>query len=269
MERFQSELIKEDLKKKMVFIVGPRQSGKTWLSYKLELETLIKRSGFPEPLLSDSDLEAERWRLQYINSILSIDIFEIEQIQNIRAIRLLFELLRKRVGCPVSFKSISEDIGVSQNTVKKYIQILEALFVIFRVSPFSKNIARSILKEPKIYFFDHVLVEDEGARFENLVALSLLKDIYAQNDYLAKVKSLHYLRTKEGAEVDFAVAEGDKIEVIIEAKLAEKELDKNLVRFSKKHSLSAVQVLRNLSKPRTIQGIQVIPAEEYLGSLYL
>ena len=63
-------------------------------------------------------------------------------------------------------------------TVKKYIQILEALYIVFIVTPFSKNIARSLLKEPKIYFFDTGLVNgNDGSRLENLTALCLLKQI--------------------------------------------------------------------------------------------
>lgn len=237
------------------------------VSGNIELERLIRRGGFPEPLLAENDMDAARWRQQYTNSILSTDIFEIEQIQNFKALRLLFELLRKRVGSPVSFKSLSEDISVSPNTIKKYIEILEALFVVFRVNPFSKNIARSILKEPKIYFFDSGLIEDEAARFENFMAISLLKSVYFENDYFAKEKSLHYLRTKDGLEVDFAISNKSNLELIIEAKLSEKSLDKNLFAFSKRYDLKALQIVRNLSKARIFDGISLIPAEEFLVSL--
>src|SRR3990172_10894983 len=171
------------------------------------LERLIIRSGFPEPYLAENDIEANRWRLQYINSILSTDVFEIDRIYNIKAMQLVFNLLRSRVGTPISYQSLAEDVAISPTTVKKYIQILEALFVVFRVTPYSKNIARSLLKESKLYFFDTGLViGDEGAKLENLVAVSLLKHAYALTDYQAKEYSLHYLRTKNEVEVDFALA---------------------------------------------------------------
>ena len=71
---------------------------------------------------------------------------------------------------------------------------------------YSKNIARSLLKEPKIYFFDNGLVNgDEGAKLENAVAVCLLKHVYAKNDYLAEPYALHYLRTKDKLEVDDVV----------------------------------------------------------------
>ena len=89
-----------------------------------------------------------------------------------KAIRLLFELLRRRASAPISYQSLSEDLGISPVTVKKYVDILEALYIVFRVTPFSNNIARSILKEPKIYFFDTGLVMgDQGARLESFQAL--------------------------------------------------------------------------------------------------
>ncbi len=65
---------------------------------------------------------------------------------------MVFELLRRRVGSPVSYASIARDVKASPTTIIKYIQVLEALYIIFRVAPYSRNIARSILKEPKIYF---------------------------------------------------------------------------------------------------------------------
>ena len=105
-----------------------------------------------------------------MNSLLSTDIFEIDTIHNLKGMRLVFDLLRSRVGSPVSYQSLAEDVGISPMTVKRYIQILEAIFVIFVVTPYTRNIARSLLKEPKIYFFDTALVQgDEGAILENLV----------------------------------------------------------------------------------------------------
>lgn len=78
--------------------------------------------------------------------MLATDIFEFDKIGDIRAIQLVFELLRTKVGSPISYKSIAEDVGVAPNTVKKYIQVLEALYLVFRVTPFVKNIARSLVK---------------------------------------------------------------------------------------------------------------------------
>ena len=121
--------------------------------------------GFPEPFLSESEEEAARWRNQYYTDLVREDILEFGRIQEIKAMRQLVELLRSRVGSPLSYMSLAQDLQISPNTVKKYISILESLYIVFLVRPFHRNIARSILREPKLYFFDSgFLKADEGVR---------------------------------------------------------------------------------------------------------
>lgn len=236
----------------------------------LDIEKLIQRGGFPEPYLAENVIEVDRWRMQYITSVLSTDVFEVDQIHNIKAMQLVFNLLRNRVGSPISYQSLSEDVAVSPMTIKKYIQILEALFIVFRVTPYSKNIARSLLKEPKIYFFDTGLVQgDDGAKLENLVAVSLLKHAYAKTDYFAQDYALHYLRTKDGLEVDFALAIQEKIESIIEVKVADRSIAKPLIHFHETYDYPAVQVVKILRHETQQKGIQLLSAQKYLADLFL
>ncbi len=235
------------------------------------VDKLISRGGFPEPFLAEDDVEAARWRAQYADSLIRTDVLDFDKINDYKAIKMVFELLRRKVGSPISYNSIAQDVGISPITVKKYINVLESLYIIFKVTPYSRKIARSILKEPKIYFYDNGLViGEEGIIFENLIAGSLLKSVIAENDYLGKNKRLHYLRTKEGQEVDFAVVEDDnKIEVIIEAKLSEGDLSKNLKYFSEKYNLEGVQIVKNLKRERRLDKINIVRAQDYLKELYL
>jgi len=137
----------------------------------IDINRLISNSGFPEPYLSTDDIDVQRWRRQYTEDLIKIDVLEFENVHHIKNVKLLFELLQLRVGSPLSYQSLAKDIGIAINTVKKYLQILETLYIIFRVSPHARNIARSIAKQPKFYFFDSGLVQgDEGAKFENFVA---------------------------------------------------------------------------------------------------
>lgn len=240
------------------------------LDQELDLQRLLERSGFPEPYLVEDPIEAERWRAQYINSMLSTDVFEIDKIYNIKAMRLVFNLLRNRVGSPVSYQSLAEDVALSPTTVKKYIEILEALFVVFRVTPFHKNIARSLLKEPKLYFFDTGLVEgDDGVKLENQVAVSLLKDVYARTDYFAQERSLQYLRTKDGQEVDFALVHKGNVEQIIEVKLSNSSMSKSLFYFHEKYGYPAIQLVQHLRHETEHDGIQIRKADKYLAGLFL
>ena len=240
------------------------------LNAPLDLDRIIARSGFPEPYLAQKDVDAKRWRQEYINSLITVDVLDFEKITNLRAMRLVLDLLRKKVGSPISYKTIAEDVAVSPATVKKYIDVLEALYIIFRVTPFSKNIARSILKEPKIYFFDTGLVDgDNGCKFENLVAISLLKHCYAERDYLAQQTELHYLRTKEKKEIDFALVKDNVIERIIEVKHAREDLSKTLYTFHHKYNLPAIQVVKELKNEKRIGDIDIVSGEHFLKELYL
>lgn len=240
------------------------------LSAPYTLDRFLERGGFPEPFLADILVDANRWRMQYVDSLLREDVLNFNNIQNVNAIRLTFELLRKRVGSPISYKSIAEDVAISPHTVKKYIEILEALYIVFRVTPFSRNIARSLLKEPKIYFFDTGLVNgDHGTKFENFMATCLLKHVFAKVDYEAKEYSLHYLHTKEKKEVDFAIAHKENLEQMVEAKYSDSSLSAHLRYFYDKYRLPALQVVKELKRERVDDGIEVMTADRFLKNLTL
>lgn len=230
----------------------------------------LERGGFPEPFLDIDPIDAARWRLQYIDSLLREDVLEFENIHNLKAIKLVFDLLRERVGSPISYTSIAEDVGISPSTVKKYIQILEALYIVFRVTPFSHNIARSLLKEPKIYFFDAGLVKgSDGAKFENFVATCLIKSVFAKIDYLGEDYALNYLQTKERYEVDFAIIHDNQIEKMIEVKLTDPSIGKGVSYFKEKYELAAVQVVKELKREKIEKGVEVVDALHFLTGLYL
>jgi hypothetical protein len=248
--------------------LSPAECEKVHVDYSLD--RFLERGGFPEPFLAEDLVDADRWRLQYVDSLLREDVLDFDQIQNVNAIRLVFELLREKIGSPISYTSLSEDVAISPNTVKKYIQILEALYVVFRITPFSKNIARSLLKEPKIYFFDTGLVKgDCGAKFENLVAGCLLKHVFAKIDYKAQPYSLHYLHTKERQEVDFALVHDNRIEKMIEVKYADPSIHPALLHFHEKYKIPALQIVKELKRERVDKGIEIVQASNYLKTLDL
>ncbi len=251
-----------------LFPLSPSECDKENTPYTLN--RFLERGGFPEPFLTEDLIDANRWRLQYIDSLLRTDVLDFDNIQNLNAIRLVFELLRERVGSPISYTSIAQDVAISPNTVKKYIEILETLYIIFRVTPFSNNIARSLLKEPKIYFFDTGLVMgNEGIKFENFVAGCLLKHAYAKIDYLAQPTSIHYLITKEHHEVDFAIVTEQSIEQIIEVKNSDHQISPGIKFFHQKYSLAAVQIVKEIKRERVDNGIEVVEGLRFLKNLYL
>ncbi len=248
--------------------LSPAECDKVGVSYTID--HFLERGGFPEPFLAENPLDAERWRLQYIDSLLRVDVLDFDNIQNLNSIKLVFELLRSRVGSPVSYSSIAQDVAISPNTVKKYIEIFEALYIVFRVTPFAKNIARSLLKEPKVYFFDTGLVRgDEGVKFENLVANCLYKHVLAKTDYEAKPYALNYIRDKDQREVDFALCLDDNVEMLIEVKNGHSSLSDSLRYFHEKYHFPAVQVVKNLKRERREGKIEILKGSTFLKSLFL
>jgi predicted AAA+ superfamily ATPase len=234
------------------------------------IDRLVERGGFPEPFLSEEDITHKRWRNQYIDGFIRNDILYFENIHNLKHMELLVEMLRRRVGSPVSFKSIAEDLKIAPNTVMKYVSILESLYIIFRVSPFSKNIARSILKEPKLYFFDNGLViGDEGVRFENFAAISLFKHVSGRNDILGDKMTLNYLRTKDGKEVDFCISDENEVLEAIEVKNSRKEISDNLRYFCDKYSFKGIQVVRHLKNERKDGNIEVRNGVKFFSELFI
>lgn len=233
------------------------------------VSTLNRLGGFPEPFLSSSDEYAQRLRQQYYTDIVREDIIDFSRISEIRAIRLLIEMLRKRVGSPLSYASLSEDLQISPNTVRKYIDILESLHIIFIIRPYHRNIARSILKEPKIYFYDSGYVDgDEGVRLENTVAVCLLKHVQFLYDVKGIEISLHYMRTKDGKEVDFALAQKDVLTDFIEVKLSDSTISRNLKYFKERYSqVNAMQLVHNIRYDKQVNDIKILQAGEWLLQL--
>jgi len=215
------------------------------------------------------DQEAARWRQQHLERIVREDIQDLEPVKDVRSLLLLVDLLRERVGSPISFSSLARDLELSPHTVKNWIQILDHLYVVFLVTPWHRNIARSILKEPKAYFFDTGAVRgDEGIRLENAVAVCLKKWAHYRVDAQGQATELYYIRDKEKREVDFAVVEDRKLRLLIEVKRSETSLSPALRHFTRKLApTESVQLVQDTPRSETVQGIHIHPAGEWLDTL--
>lgn len=233
------------------------------------LTHLLERGGFPEPCLATTNEEAERWRRQYFDGLVRNDVLEFSRITEVNAIRLFAQMLRQRVGSPLSLASLARDLALSPVTLKKYLDILEALYIVFIVRPWHDNIGRSVLQAPKVYFYDTGLVQgDDGVRFENLVATALLKQTQWQVDAQGKEVGLHYIRTKDDAEVDFALSEGLQLTHLIECKMRDDKPHRALRRFADAFpDTQAVQLIRDLRHSFDIGRLQMRRADEWLNGL--
>lgn len=235
------------------------------------LERLLKFSGFPEPFLNERENFYRRWQKTHLDIILRQDFLDLYAIRHIKTLEILVDMLKIRVGNPSNYSSIGRDIQTDHKTVKNWIDMLENIYAVFRVHPFHKNIARSILKEPKIYFYDVGRIKDIGAQLENLVALSLLKAIHLMEDTEGYKGSLHYLKTKDGQEIDFCVCIEDKPVLIIEVKTSDTKPSSAFSIFEKDlKGVKKIQLVKNIDRPySTPDGVEVLKLSNFLSKFDL
>ncbi len=180
---------------------------------------ILNVSGFPEPFLKNDVNYYGRWARTHQDIILRQDMLDLERVTDIQSMERLVDLLARRVGSTVSYANLANDLQRDPKTIKKWITYLENLYIIFSVRPYSNKIARAHLREPKYYFYNTASVKgDEGAKFENLVACALLKEVHWHQDTRGASHELCFLRSKDGKEIDFAVIENDHPIQLIECK---------------------------------------------------
>jgi predicted AAA+ superfamily ATPase len=236
---------------------------------EIALQGILERGGFPEPYLSRSDQDARRWRNTHLDVIVRQDLLDLEQVRNIVGVETLIELLANRVGAPISFRNLAQDLQVTPQTVQRWVLLLERLFVVFIVRPYSKNLARALLKEPKIYFYDTGRVSDSGgARLENAVACALLKRANFLTDTQGKKAEVYYLRDKEQREVDFLTVLENKPEYMIEVKTSDEQFSPHLRYFAERVAhVEALQLVHKLHRPSANKFGSVQNAAMWLSGL--
>lgn len=233
------------------------------------LTQLLDRGGFPEPLLATEAGDALRWRELYLEGLIRDDILEFSRIGEVRAMRHFVEILRERVGSTTSLASIARDLQVSPTTLGRYLEILESLHIVFVVRPYHRNIARALLKEPKVYFFDTGLVRgDDGARFENACATMLLCHARFLQDAGGRAMSLHFIRDKEGHEIDFVLCESGQPLGFAECKLTDPAVPPYLASMAERFPEAGCTLLvRHLRQTEQRGRVAVERAADWLARL--
>jgi len=200
-----------------------------------EFEKLLKNGGFPEPFLKNDSRFLNRWKALRQEQLIREDIRDLSRIQELGQIELLAEILKHQAGQLTNYSKLANKVNVSSDTIRRWIKTLQSFFYCFTIQPWSKNIPRSLIKEPKTYLWDWVNVDEEGSRAENLVASHLLKAVHYWTDYGLGQYALWFIRDKEKREVDFLVSRDNKPWFLVEVKLSSKAgMSKNLVYFQQK-----------------------------------
>lgn len=185
---------------------------------RIDMNRLLQFGGFPEPYLNGTRRFYVRWQNSRQDKIFDEDLRDLGRVQDLRGTRALAELLRARVSGEINHASLARDLGVSADTVKCWIGLLESVYFCYSVRPYFKNVANSIRKMPKIYLWDWSLVADRGARNENFVASHLLKSVDWWTDSGLGRFELGYIRDKQQHEVDFVVVRDGAPWMLVEVK---------------------------------------------------
>ena len=189
------------------------------------LNHLIFKGFYPQ--LHTEDMKASHWFDNYIDTYVNKDVRLIKNISNLGQFNTFLKMLAGRVGQLVNFQSLANDCGLSQNTAKSWLSLLESSFIIKRLPPYYKNFNKRLIKAPKIFFYDTGLLcrllsikkpveinthSLKGFLFENFIFMELEKYFFN----LGEKPSIYFWRDKRGFEIDFLI-EG-KVLKVIEAK---------------------------------------------------
>jgi predicted AAA+ superfamily ATPase len=207
------------------------------ISSKESFAPLFEFGGFPEPLIKRDKTHWRRWQNERVTRIIQEDLRDLERVKDLGDLEILIDAIPSRVGSPLSVNSLREDLSVSHQTIERYLKIFENLYVCFRIQPFGSPKIKAVKKEQKLYMWDWSVIDDIGARFENLVASALLKSCHFIQDTQGHKMELRYLRDQEGREVDFVVLKDKKPLFAVEAKYGETKQSPHLKYFQERTSI--------------------------------
>ncbi len=237
-----------------------------------DFDALWTFGGFPEPFTRRSRAFHLRWRELRRQQLVREDVRDLTRVQELGQLDTLVSLLEERSGMQLVYSNLAGDLGVAVETIRRWVDTLEGLYVGFRVRPWFVNVAKSLRKEPKWYLFDWSSISDTGARAETFVACHLLKAVQGWNDLGLGRFELRYLRDKQKREVDFVVVRDRKPWFLVEVKAAETRLSPELGYFQAQtraaHAFQAVLDLEYLDSDcfKHTKPI-VVPARTLLSQL--
>jgi predicted AAA+ superfamily ATPase len=208
------------------------------------INSLLFNGGYPR--LYNEKIQAIHFFPHYIDTYLQRGVRLLKNIENLTTFTRFIKLCAGKVGGILDLSSLANDAGISVNTVKSWLSLLEASYILYFVQPYSGNVNRRLIKSPKLYFYDTGLVcsllniEQEkqldtfylrGNLFENFVFSELLKARYN----VGLPANFYFLRDSKGVEIDCVTEQPEGVR-FIEIKSSETmsaEHIKNIVSLKK------------------------------------
>jgi len=204
------------------------------------LESLLNFGGFPEPLLEQSESFSKIWRRERKAKLVQQDLRDLTNLKEYSDIELLADVLPSKVGSLLSLKSLAEDLEKSPHTIQKWVDILESVYYCYTILPYGSDKIKAVKKARKLYLWDWSEIENQGIRFENLVASQLLKYCHYIEDTQGDKMELRYLRDNLGKEIDLIVLKNKKPLFAVECKLKPKTVTSSVLLLSKKVAIPKI-----------------------------
>ncbi len=231
---------------------------------KIKLFNLILTGGYPELQSILKPEQRKSWFQSYISTILQRDIQALAKINGFYDMPRLFSFLAYQVSSLLNLSSLSRDLGIPVSTLKRYVALLEAIFLIHRLPAWFSNVGKRLIKTPKVFFNDsgllaHLLgvnsgnLEDNpkisGQLFESFIFQELMKQI----SWSKTQPKLYYFRTASGKEVDFILQTNDGQIIGLEVKMKETIQNKDF---------DGLRELMNLTKKQFKAGYVITTGQE-------
>ena len=195
------------------------------------LRAILEFGPFPEPLLRQDKRAWRLWRRGRHEMIVREDLRDVTQRADLGKIETLAAILPGKVASPLSINSLRLDIEVGHQALQRWLGWLKELYFLFEVKPWHRKITRSLKKEGKIYLWDSSEVDLPGPRFENLVAVHLLKACNFWTDTGQGDFELYYLRNRDKQEIDFLIVRDGEPWLPVEVKCGDDKPSPNWRRF--------------------------------------
>ena len=187
---------------------------------KFSLDQVLYTGGFPR--IFDQKINPTEAMRNYAESYVERDVRQIINVKNLSSFQKFLKLCAGRIGQVLNLSSIANDTGVTHMTIREWLSVLEASYIIYLLPAYYKNFNKRIIKSPKLYFFDTGLasyllgIESKkyltrdplrGNLFENLVVIEILKQFWAKG----RNAPLYFFRDNIGNEVDLIIEQARKI----------------------------------------------------------
>ena len=181
-----------------------------------DLVRLVLTGGFPEMLFRIDEDRRQAWARDYLKTLLRRDIGDIAEVEKQEAMNRLFRILAHHSAQLVNFSQLGGQVGLDDKTTRRYVLILEQLFLVRRLEPWFRNRVKRLVKTPKLHFLDSGLlaasvgmtaarIARERSAFGPLLETFVFSEILRQSEWFPETAGLYHFRDKDQNEVDVVV----------------------------------------------------------------